>query len=85
MSVNRFSFILGNLHISNSTKELLKQDPNYDKLYKIRPMIDILNNNFKEMWKPYKNQSVDESMIKFKGKSSIKQYLLAKPSNQTRL
>jgi len=42
-------------------------------------MIDILNNNFKEMWKPYKNQSVNESMIKFKGKSLIKQYLPAKP------
>jgi len=69
---------LSNLHINN-TKELPRQDPNYDKLYKIRPMIDILNNNFKEMWKPYRNQSVDKSMIKFKGKSSIKQYLPAKP------
>jgi len=39
MSVNHFSFILGNLHISDNTKELPRQDPNYDKLYKIRPMI----------------------------------------------
>lgn len=79
MNVNRFSFILGNLHINDNTKEPPRQNPNYDKLYKLRPMISILNNNFKKFWKLYKNQSVDESMIKFKGRHSIKQYMPAKP------
>lgn len=79
MNVNRFSFISSNLHINDNTKELPRQNPNYDKLYKLRPMISILNNNFKKFWKPYKNQSVDESMIKFKGRHSIKQYMPAKP------
>lgn len=79
MSVNRFGFFLGSLHISDNSKEPKKDEAAYDKLYKLRPFLDKLNKNFKKSWKPNKYQSIDESMIKFKGRSSMKQYMPLKP------
>jgi len=48
-------------------------------LYKLRPLLDRFQETLKTYWKPSKYQSIDESMIKFKGRSSLKQYLPAKP------
>lgn len=79
MTVNRFGCILNHLHINDNTTEAKRGEPGFDKLYKIRPMLEILNDTFKNCWKPGKYQSVDESMIKFKGRSSLKQYMPAKP------
>jgi len=79
MSVVRFGFILGNLHISDTSTEPKKSEPNYDKLYKLRPLLNRLQETFKTYWKPSKYQSINKSMIKFKGRSSLKQYMPAKP------
>lgn len=80
MSVNRFSFILiHHLHLNDATKEPKKGEPGYDKLYKIRPLLDNLSETFRNSWEPNQNQSIDESMIKFKGRSSLKQYIPNKP------
>ncbi|XP_058793962.1 piggyBac transposable element-derived protein 3-like [Phymastichus coffea] len=79
MTVNRFGFFLGNIHMTDNSKEPKRTEPNYDKLYKLRPMIDKLNENFKKYMTPSKYQSIDESMIKFKGCSSLKQYMPQKP------
>ncbi|XP_043283530.1 piggyBac transposable element-derived protein 4-like [Venturia canescens] len=79
MTFNRFSFIMNHLHINDNDKEPRKGDPCYDKLYKIRPMITCLNETFKNCFKPNKNQSIDEPIVKFKGRSSMKQYNPMKP------
>ena len=39
----------------------------------------LLRQNFQKHFKLGTNVSIDESMIKFKGKSSLKQYLPSKP------
>ena len=39
----------------------------------------LLRQNFQKHFKLGINVSIDESMIKFKGKSSLKQYLPSKP------
>ncbi|XP_043470215.1 piggyBac transposable element-derived protein 4-like [Leptopilina heterotoma] len=79
MTVNHFAFFLGSLHLADNSKEPKKGETNYDKLYKVRPLLDKLRKTFKNCWKPSQYQSVDESMIKFKGRSSMKQYMPAKP------
>ena len=49
-----------------------------DKLRKIRPIIDMLKHRFLEV--PLEeNLSIDEQMVPFKGRSSLKQYLPKKP------
>ncbi|XP_049764577.1 piggyBac transposable element-derived protein 4-like [Schistocerca cancellata] len=54
-------------------------DTNYDKLYKLRPFLERISHNFQKALNPNECMAVDESMIKFKGRSSIKQYLPKKP------
>ena len=45
---------------------------NNDKLYKIRPFFDALNNKFMILYNVNEHISVGESMILFKGRSSTK-------------
>jgi hypothetical protein len=54
-------------------------EPNYDKLYKLRPLLSHLNKVFKEAFNPSRFLSIDESMVAFKGRSSLKQYMPLKP------
>jgi len=79
MSLKRFAFFLGNFHINDNSTMPQKKDPNYDKLYKVRPLLDRLSETFAKYYNPIEHQSIDESMIKFKGRSSMKQYIPQKP------
>ena len=79
MSVKRFSFLLSHLHLNDTTKEPKRDDPEYDKLYKVALYLKTLSETYKIFYDPTRNQSIDESMIKFKGRCSIKQYLPMKP------
>ncbi|ENN74501.1 piggyBac transposable element-derived protein 3 [Dendroctonus ponderosae] len=74
-----FSWILANIHLNDNSVQPGRDSPNYDKLYKLRPLLDILSETYKNSWKPSKNQSIDESMIRFKGRNALKQYMPNKP------
>ncbi|GFR08818.1 piggyBac transposable element-derived protein 3 [Trichonephila clavata] len=56
-----------------------KGDKDFDKLYKLRPLITHLSEKFLSVLRLSKHQAVDESMVKFKGRSSLKQYMPKKP------
>ena len=73
---NRFAQILSALHVNDNTAQ---PKNNTDKMYKLRPLLDSLNTNFMKLYNVSKRVSVDESMILFKGRSSIKQYNPMKP------
>lgn len=79
MPIRRFKKINQNLHISNITTETPRNSPGYDKLAKIRPAIEVLNKTFKENVEASQFNSIDESMIRFKGRSHMKQYMPKKP------
>jgi hypothetical protein len=51
-----------------------------DKVYKIRPIIEPLRENFQNVYNPNMEISVDESMISFKGKVGVMQYNPNKPN-----
>jgi len=76
MSRKRFSDILTYLHVNdnNSRPKNCK-----DRLYKLKPFLTSINNRLPELYKITREVSVDESMIIFKGRSSIKQYNPMKP------
>lgn len=74
MTRNRFAQILANLHINDNASV-----PENNQLYKLRPLIVTLNENFVRYYNVSSKVSVDESMIRFKGRSSIKQYNPMKP------
>ena len=71
MPRNRFQQILSNLHVNDNA---MMPDDNKDKLYKLRPLISKLNENYVKLYNVSKTMSIDESMILFKGRSSLKQY-----------
>lgn len=79
MSRDRFIWILKNIHLNDNSLQPKPSEDNFDKLYKIRPLLDILSDTFISSYKPSKNQAIDESMIKFKGRSSLRQYMPMKP------
>ena len=71
---NRFCEILQNLHFADNRK-----DDKTDKAFKMRPVIDHLNSKFSEVLSNDSEQSIDEHMVKFKGRSGMKQYIKSKP------
>ncbi len=76
MPRNRFGQILSNLHINENNSISAN---NTDKLYKLRPLISKMNQNYVKLYNISERVSIDESMILFKGRHSIKQYNPQKP------
>lgn len=79
MSVNRFGWLLSHIHLNDNSLIPKKSESSYDKLYKIRPFIQTLLNNFQKAYNPSKIIVIDESMVKFTGRNSNKQYMPKKP------
>lgn len=57
-----------------------RNDPNFDKLYKVRPMVEILNESFKSNYIPDRCLAIDESMEGFKGRISLKHFMPMRPT-----
>ena len=79
MTRQRFGIILKYLHCNDNAA--IPAD-NKDRLFKIRPFIDGLNTNFRSFYNGTSNLSVDESMILFKGRNTMKQYCPMKPTKR---
>lgn len=79
MTAKRFKKITEMLHCNDNSMNTNKSDVNHDKLFKIRPLLIKINNNCQESYNHSNYLSIDESMIPFKGRSSLKQYMPQKP------
>lgn len=76
---NRFLEIWSNLHLSDNSKMPRPGDEHFDKLFKVRKFLNDLKTNFKVNYHPHREQAVDEAMIKYKGRTSLQQYMPIKP------
>ena len=74
MTKSRFKEILQNIHFSNNDTV-----DKVDKGNKVRPLINHFNEAFQSAMSNSSMQSIDEHMIKFKGRSQMKQYIKSKP------
>ena len=70
MSLTRFEQIKRFLHLADRTKEVPHGSPNHDPLYKVRPLLDAVQDNSMSLYQP--GRMVDEMDIPFKGRSSLK-------------
>lgn len=69
MSRNRFELLLQNLHfVDNETADTT------DRIYKIRSLIDTLNNSFRRYYSPKEEVCVDESQVPYRGRLIFRQY-----------
>ena len=78
MSRDRFLQIKRNLHVVDNSNQLNSNDPNFDRAHKVRPLLNIIKENFRKIPKEEK-LSADEQIILFKGRSIMKQYMPKKP------
>ena len=67
------------LHFVDNTTLAPREDPSFDRLGKVRPLLDYLGNKFEVLYQPSEHLAVDEAMIKFQGRSMMKQYMPMKP------
>ena len=75
----RFRELSQHLHFVDNDHLAPRGDPAHDRLGKVRPLIDHLSSKFEMLYEPSMNVAVDEAMIKFQGRSSLKQYMPKKP------
>lgn len=75
LPIKRFSWILSHIHLNDISVMPERGSPNFNKLYKVQPFLDMLLKRFQDNFDPGEYIAVDESMIKFKGRSTLKQYM----------
>ena len=80
MSRTRFEKLKKYLHLNDRSKQVPKGQTGYDPLFKVRPLLTSLLGNFPMHYKPDKEVSIDEAMVKFTGRLYLKQYVRGKPS-----
>ena len=79
ISRDRFEEITRYLHFTDNDKLPARGEDGFSRLQKVDPIISALKQKFKAVYYPHSQLSVDEAMIPFKGRSSMKQYLPLKP------
>ena len=76
MSRNRYQLISRFLHCSDNNSRPANCT---DKLYKIRPVYDLLKRTWKDMYNLNEHIAIDEGMLKWKGRLSFRVYNKNKP------
>lgn len=79
ISRDRFMQITRYLHYTNNEDLPAPGQPDYCRLGKVLPLLEYLQTRFSVVYNPGRNLAVDEAMIKFQGRSSLKQYMPKKP------
>ena len=74
-----FEQITRYLHFTDNDSLPSRGEEGYSRLQKVDPVINHLKDKFKSVYYPHCEVSIDEAMIPFKGRSSMKQYLPLKP------
>ena len=80
MARDRFLLILRFLYLTNNADVVERGRAGYDRASKIRPMIRHLVTAWQAAYNIEQSISVDELMIAFKGRVSMRQYLPKKPT-----
>ena len=63
MSSKKFKAISRFLHFADNALALPRDDPNHDKLWKVRPVINTIQAQSRALYVPGSRVSIDESMI----------------------
>ena len=75
----RFRDIRRYLHFVDNTTLPTSGSAGRDRLAKIRPLITDITTKCQQLYNPHQDVAVDEAMIKFQGRSTLKQYVPKKP------
>ena len=78
MSRNRYQSISSMIHFSDNQHMIARGHEGYDPLFKIKPVLNYMNERFTAVYQPGKELDIDESMVGFKGRLSFIQFMPAK-------
>ena len=79
MARDRFLEIHRYLHFVDNHSITTPGKPGYDRLCKVRHILSMIENRFWLLYNPSRECSIDEAMVPYKGRSSLKQYMPMKP------
>jgi hypothetical protein len=74
MSRERFELLLKFWHFSNNDNK----NSNQDRLFKLKPLLDLLRFRFSSVYIPGSVVTIDETMVPWQGRLSFKQYIPGK-------
>ena len=81
MSRDRFLQIMRYLHFKDNQEEVSdKNSSDYDKLFRVRKLLDFLLPRLSEVYNPERDWAVDATLLNFKGKIYFSQFIPIKPS-----
>ncbi|XP_068098284.1 piggyBac transposable element-derived protein 4-like [Hyperolius riggenbachi] len=76
MRRQRFELLF--FHLNDNTQSVNHTDPDHDRLFKLRPLLTHLSAVFMDVYTPHREIAVDESLVPFHGRLSMKQYIPSK-------
>ena len=79
MSRDRYKIILRYLHVCDERQFIPKGQPGHDKLYKVRPFLDMLLPKYCQQYDLQEQISVDEAMVPWRGRLGFHQFIANKP------
>ena len=79
ISRDRFREISQYFHFVDNTTLRLPGSEGYDRIGKVRPILIYIAERFLTLYNPNRDCSINEAMILYKGRSSMKQHIPLKP------
>ena len=77
MSRDRFLLLLRFLHFADNSAVSATQQRR-DRMYKLKPIVDMIRDRCKSVYTPGRDLCVDESLLLFKGRLAFKQFIKTK-------
>ena len=79
MPRDRYEMIRSMLHFANNEELIPQGEDGYDPLFKVRKVLDEVDQNNERVYSPDRDLAIDESIRLFKGRSILKTYNPKKP------
>lgn len=82
MTRDRFVKIKHYFHVSDRDAEKNKENEDFSYTQKLEPFMSDIKTKFLNHFEPFQNLSIDEAIVKFKGRLGIVQYMPLKPDKR---
>ena len=79
MKCRGYQKLIQYLHVYDMANKAAQNSVDYDKPYKIHPVLNMVWGSFAKSYKPGQNQTIDKGMIAYNSRLSYVQYVPAKP------
>jgi len=80
MTRDRYLLIQSFLHFNDSSVQPKKGEEGYNPMYKVQTLLNLTVPRYRQLYQSGRDLSVDESMIKYKGRLAFRQYMPDKPT-----